>query len=78
MDDALQALCFMAGANSMFYGDALLTTANPQMEADQRLLQRLGMRVEPAGHQEAPAQEASSPDTQQALLAARAQGAACR
>ena len=30
MDDALQALCFMAGANSMFYGDALLTTANPQ------------------------------------------------
>ena len=46
MDDALQALCFMAGANSMFYGDALLTTANPQMEADQRLLQRLGMRVD--------------------------------
>ena len=40
MDDALQALCFMAGANSMFYGDALLTTANPQMQADQRLLAR--------------------------------------
>ena len=33
----------MAGANSMFYGDALLTTANPQMQADQRLLARLGM-----------------------------------
>jgi len=50
MDDALQALCFMAGANSMFYGDALLTTANPQMEADQRLLQRLGMRVDATQH----------------------------
>jgi biotin synthase len=56
MDDALQALCFMAGANSMFYGDALLTTANPQMEADQRLLARLGMRIDAAQHtSEAPA-----------------------
>ena len=54
MDDAMQALCFMAGANSMFYGDALLTTANPQMQADQRLLQRLGMHVEPAPHHAAP------------------------
>jgi biotin synthase len=43
MDEALQALCFLAGANSMFYGDRLLTTANPQAEADRRLLQRLGM-----------------------------------
>ncbi len=50
MDDALQALCFLAGANSMFYGDALLTTANPQMAADQRLLERLGMRVDATGH----------------------------
>lgn len=41
----------MAGANSMFYGDALLTTANPQMEADQRLLQRLGMHVDASQHQ---------------------------
>ena len=57
MDDALQALCFLAGANSMFYGDALLTTANPQMAADQRLLERLGMRVDAAAHgnEEAPA-----------------------
>jgi biotin synthase len=57
MDDALQALCFLAGANSMFYGDALLTTANPQMAADQRLLDRLGMRVDAAAHahQEVPA-----------------------
>lgn len=57
MDDALQALCFLAGANSMFYGDALLTTANPQMAADQRLLDRLGMRVDADAHahQEVPA-----------------------
>ena len=50
MDDAMQALCFMAGANSMFYGDVLLTTGNPRMEADQRLLQRLGMRIDAGQH----------------------------
>lgn len=49
MDDALQALCFLAGANSMFYGDRLLTTGNPQAEQDQALLRRLGMRVGAAG-----------------------------
>lgn len=43
MDDSLQALCFMAGANSIFYGDMLLTTANPQFTSDQALLQRLGL-----------------------------------
>jgi biotin synthase len=48
MDDALQALCFMAGANSIFYGDQLLTTSNPQAEADRRLLARLGIRAEAA------------------------------
>jgi biotin synthase len=46
MDDALQALCFLAGANSIFYGDQLLTTSNPQADADRRLLQRLGIRAE--------------------------------
>jgi biotin synthase len=45
MDDALQALCFLAGANSMFYGDQLLTTGNPQADADRKLLERLGMRA---------------------------------
>ena len=45
MDDALQALCFLAGANSMFYGDQLLTTGNPQADADRNLLDRLGMRA---------------------------------
>ena len=45
MDEALQALCFLAGANSIFYGDQLLTTSNPQAEADRKLLERLGMRA---------------------------------
>ena len=48
MDEALQALCFMAGANSIFYGDQLLTTSNPQAEADRKLLARLGIRAETA------------------------------
>ncbi|SAL67323.1 biotin synthase [Caballeronia choica] len=46
MDEALQALCFAAGANSIFYGDQLLTTSNPQAEADRKLLDRLGIRAE--------------------------------
>ncbi|MGE8364890.1 biotin synthase BioB [Cupriavidus basilensis] len=46
MDDALQALCFMAGANSIFYGDRLLTTANPQADRDRALLSRLDIRTE--------------------------------
>jgi biotin synthase len=50
MDDALQALCFMAGANSIFYGDQLLTTSNPQAEADRKLLQRLGISAQAAQH----------------------------
>ncbi|VFR19551.1 Biotin synthase [plant metagenome] len=48
MSDALQALCFLAGANSIFYGDTLLTTANPQAEADRALMARLGLRVDAA------------------------------
>lgn len=43
MPESMQALCFLAGANSMFYGDKLLTTSNPQAEKDRALLQRLGM-----------------------------------
>lgn len=46
MSDELQALCFLAGANSIFYGEKLLMTANPQMEHDQALLRKLGMMVE--------------------------------
>ena len=45
MDDAVQALCFAAGANSIFYGDRLLTTSNPQAVRDMALFDRLGLRV---------------------------------
>src|SRR5690348_10026656 len=44
MSDELQALCFLAGANSIFYGDKLLTTRNPDERHDRGLLDRLGMR----------------------------------
>jgi biotin synthase len=43
MSDELQALCFLAGANSIFYGDKLLTTGNPDVERDDRLFRRLGI-----------------------------------
>jgi biotin synthase len=48
MSEELQALCFLAGANSIFYGDKLLTTGNPEVEADQALFARLGLRPMPA------------------------------
>jgi len=41
--EAVQALCFLAGANSIFYGDRLLTTGNPDVEADQALFAKLGL-----------------------------------
>ncbi|NQW66521.1 MAG: biotin synthase BioB [Burkholderiales bacterium] len=43
MGEAIQALCFMAGANSIFYGDKLLTTGNPDWQKDQALLNKLGI-----------------------------------
>ncbi|MEW8047146.1 MAG: biotin synthase, partial [Candidatus Thiodiazotropha sp.] len=46
MGDEMQALCFLAGANSIFYGERLLTTDNPEADRDMRLLRRLGMRTE--------------------------------
>ncbi|HLF11428.1 MAG TPA: biotin synthase BioB [Gammaproteobacteria bacterium] len=46
--DELQALCFLAGANSIFYGEKLLTTGNPDSDADRTLFTRLGLRPEPA------------------------------
>jgi len=49
MSDSEQALCFLAGANSLFCGDVLLTTGNPQVDADRQLLRRLGMHAEGAG-----------------------------
>jgi biotin synthase len=52
MSDELQALCFCAGANSIFAGNKLLTTENPSLEKDQRLMERLGMKF-----QESPAEQ---------------------
>lgn len=43
MGEAVQALCFMAGANSIFYGDKLLVTGNPDVETDVQLLTKLGL-----------------------------------
>ncbi|MEK6806546.1 MAG: biotin synthase BioB [Pseudomonadota bacterium] len=48
MSDELQALCFFAGANSIFYGDKLLTTGNPQNEKDRALFARLGIAPDSA------------------------------
>jgi biotin synthase len=45
MPEAIQALCFLAGANSIFHGDKLLTTGNPEMEADRQLFSKLGLRA---------------------------------
>ncbi len=50
MSDELQALCFLAGANSIFYGEKLLTTDNPDTEHDQRLFARLGIQAEAGEH----------------------------
>ncbi|MBC7656999.1 MAG: biotin synthase BioB [Frankiaceae bacterium] len=51
MNEELQALCFLAGANSIFYGEKLLTTGNPDVEADQALFQRLGLVPMPVAHE---------------------------
>ena len=45
MSDELQAMCFLAGANSIFYGEKLLTTDNPDTAHDQRLFERLGINT---------------------------------
>jgi biotin synthase len=45
MNDELQALCFLAGANSIFYGERLLTTDNPDADHDRRLFERLGIHT---------------------------------
>ena len=48
LSDEAQALCLLAGANSVFLGDRLLTTPNPGPDADQRLFEKLGMHLRPA------------------------------
>ena len=55
MSEELQALCFLAGANSIFYGEKLLTTGNPDVEADQALFARLGLVPMPVPTPEAAA-----------------------
>lgn len=77
MPESLQALCFMAGANSIFYGEKLLTTANPEAEADRKLFRRLGLtpKVEDAiPHAAAPAHDDLAGDaaTARAALPAEA------
>ncbi len=46
----MQAMCFLAGANSIFYGEQLLTTGNPQFQADQQLFKRMGIQSSKAKH----------------------------
>ena len=48
MSESDLALCFLAGANSIFAGEKLLTTANPEVDADRRMFERLGLRPRPA------------------------------
>ena len=56
LGEAVQALCFMAGANSIFYGDKLLITGNPDVQSDIQLLHKLGLHSPPAApHAEADA-----------------------
>lgn len=50
MPDYLQALCFLAGANSVFYGDKLLTTPNPDADSDMKLFDELGLKTEVSSH----------------------------
>ena len=53
MSQTMQALCFMAGANSIFYGEKLLTTPNPATNSDLALFEKLKISVEPAHHADA-------------------------
>ena len=45
MSESTQALCFLAGANSIFYGEKLLVTDNPELEKDTLLFNKLGLKV---------------------------------
>ena len=56
MSDEMQALCFLAGANSLFYGERLLTTGNAETDRDLRLFERLGLQMEQRVQREKPPQ----------------------
>jgi biotin synthase len=68
MNEQMQALAFLAGANSIFYGDKLLTTANPQADKDMQLFARLGIKPEA---REEYADEVHQAAIEQALLEQR-------
>ena len=60
--DEAQAMCFFAGANSIFYGDKLLTAKNPSVEKDLKLIDTLGLKAkQPNPNMEAPATECDKP-----------------
>ena len=67
MNEQMQALAFMAGANSIFYGEKLLTTKNPQAEKDMQLFARLGI----AGRARRDADEVHQAAIEQALVEQR-------
>ncbi|MBS1817418.1 MAG: biotin synthase BioB [Acidobacteria bacterium] len=73
LTDEAQALCFIAGANSVFLGDKLLTTPNPGESHDERLFDRLGMRLTP-GEPGRPAPTLRQPDVQAAAEAVNVGG----
>jgi len=54
LGEGIQALCFLAGANSIFYGDTLLVTGNADIEADRALFSRLGLRAQGLDGSDAP------------------------
>ena len=64
MPESMQAMCFMAGANSIFYGDKLLTTENPDEDGDRLLMEKLNLyplRFELEEEYEAAQQESEAP-----------------
>jgi biotin synthase len=70
MSDEMQALCFLAGANSIFYGEKLLTTGNPDVEKDRRLFQRLGLQSERLADGVTPVSQGAAAAPQQSAAAA--------
>lgn len=64
MSDETQSLAFLAGANSIFYGDKLLTTENPEEDQDRKLFTKLGITPEPLAQQSAPTCSRRSEDEQ--------------
>ncbi len=75
MSDEMQALCFFAGANSMFYGERLLTTDNPETDEDRQLFQRLGLEFEQQTELQATERECGN--KRQARLSAEFADQAC-